>query len=63
MSSIGTPILKQLLIYVLKRSRENKRTKLISNKRPMGHIAYLSNNSQNKIGFIELYTTYLDNVV
>lgn len=47
MSSIGTPILKQLLIYVLKRSRENKRTKLISNKRPMGHIAYLSNNKNS----------------
>lgn len=33
------------------------------NKRPMGHMAYLNNTSNNKINFKESYTNYKNNVV
>lgn len=35
----------------------------ITNKRHMGHVAYLSKNSNNKFSFIESFTKYLDNMV
>lgn len=33
------------------------------NKRPMGYIAHVSNNSHNKISLMKLYTKHLCNVV
>lgn len=33
------------------------------NKRPIGHIAHLSNKKHDQISFMESFTVYLNNVV
>lgn len=63
-----TDIVKPVRIF-LKVNYNDIRSNVMSqsetnqNKRPIGHIAHLSNKKHDKISFMESFTVYLNNVV
>lgn len=46
----------------IKHTQNNSAKSLYENKRFMGHFVHMSNNSHNKITFLESFTKYLDRV-